>query len=112
MPVQVMRRSAGVAARRMKLAEHAMDEAGSGSWRLGVLVVEIERLPLEGAELMEGLHLHPLDISHGSDEPCDAIDIGQVVRVPRHQGKPHPDALAHGSEPFRETQGRSQLAAG
>ena len=70
---------------------------------LACLYVEIERLPLEGAELMEGLHLHPLDISHGSDELRDAIDIGEIVRVPRYQCKPHPDALAHGSEPFRET---------
>src|SRR5208337_4661569 len=88
-------RSAGVAARRMKLAEHASDEAGRGSSRLGVLVVEIEPLPLEGAELMEGLHLHPLDISHGSNEPRDATDICHAVRVPRYQCKPYPDALAH-----------------
>ena len=58
--------SAGVATHCMKLAEHAIDEDGSGSWRMGVLVFEIERLPFEGAELMEGLHLDPLDISHAS----------------------------------------------
>ena len=33
-PVQVMRRSAGVAARRMQLAENAIDEADSGSCRI------------------------------------------------------------------------------
>ena len=79
-------RSAGVATGRMKLAEHAMDEAGRGRWCLGVLVAEIERLPLVGAELMEGLHLNPLDISHGRNELGDAIDIWGVIRAPRNQG--------------------------
>ena len=59
-------RSADGAARRSELAEHPMDEAGRRTWRIRVRVREIERLPLEGAELMEGLHLHPLDISHGA----------------------------------------------
>ena len=67
-PFALPSQSAHVATRSLKLAEHAMDEAGRGSWRIRVLVVEIERLPLESAELVEGLHLHPLDISHGRNE--------------------------------------------
>ena len=40
MLVQVVSQSAGVAARRMKLAEHAMDETGRESWRVRMLVLE------------------------------------------------------------------------
>lgn len=69
-----------------------MDEVVRRSSRLGVLVVKIECLLLESAELMEGLYLHPLDILHERDKFRDAVDIGQIVRVPWHKRKSPPDA--------------------
>src|SRR5271166_4666651 len=74
--------SAGVAARCMELADHASDEVGGRSLGVGELVVEVQRLPFESAELVERLDLHPLHILHGSDKLRDTIDVRRIVRQP------------------------------
>src|SRR5689334_3425346 len=51
----------------------------SRGWRVGELVVEPERLPLEGSHLVEGQHLHPIDIRHGRDEACHFGDVLRIV---------------------------------
>ena len=58
---------------------HAVDQIGRGRRRIGVLVVEVHRLPFEGAELVERLHLDPLDVLHRRDELRDAFDIRGIV---------------------------------
>src|SRR5947209_12161359 len=71
--------SAGVAPRRTELLDHARGELGRRRWRVVERVVESHRLPFEGAELMERLHLDPLDVLHGRDEARDLVDIGDIV---------------------------------
>src|ERR671913_1869399 len=51
--------------------------------RVGKLVIEPERLPLEGAHLVEGQHLHPFHVLHGRDE---ARHLGDVLRIVREAG--------------------------
>ena len=106
-------RSAGAAARGTELFEHATrSSSGVGARRVGVLVVELHRLPFERAELMERLHLDPLDILHRRDEPGDLLDIGGIVGEARHQREAHPHGLADRGEPLGEAQRRRQVAAG
>ena len=89
-----------------------LTSSGVGGGRVGVLVVEPHRLPFEGAELMERLHLDPLDVLHRRDEARDLLDIGGIVGEARHQREAHPDRLADRRQPLGEAQGRRELAAG
>ena len=77
-----------------------------------MLVFEIHRLPLEGAELVERLHLDPGDVLHRRDEAGDAVDVGGVVGRARYQGEADPGRLAERRKPFGEPQGRGEVAAG
>ena len=86
--------------------------SGVGVGVFVVLVFKIHRLPLEGAELVERLHLDPLDVLHRRDELRDALDIGRIVGEARHQREAHPDRLADRREPLGEAQRRRQIAAG
>ena len=91
---------------------HAIDQVGRRRRRIGVLVVELHRLPFEGTELMERLHLDPLDVLHRRDKFGDAFDIGGIVGEARHQREAHPRRLADRREALGEAQGRRQIAAG
>src|SRR5215216_8189404 len=66
--------SAGTAARGTKLFDHTIDQITWSTRGVDQLVVEVHRLPLEGAELVEWLHLDPLDILHWRDEAGDLFD--------------------------------------
>src|SRR3954454_16605062 len=79
--------SAGPATCLMELMEHTIDQVGRGRRRIGVFVVQIHGLPFEGTELMEGLHLDPLDVLHRRDEFRDTLDIRRIVSQPRHERK-------------------------
>ena len=79
---------------------------------LDMLVWEVHGLPFERAELMEGLHLDPLDVLHRRHEPGDAFDIGWVVGQSGHERKPYPDGLADLGQPFGESQSGGEFAAG
>src|SRR5215469_10959533 len=92
------RQSARVAAGGAELVEHALDELRRSGRRILLLVGELHRLPLEGAELMEWLHLDPGDVLHRRHEAGDAFDIGGVVGAPGHQREAHPGGLAERSE--------------
>src|SRR5262245_32195125 len=72
-------RSSRVTAGCAKLVENAFDQLGRGCRRVAKLVVEAQGLPLEGAHLVEGQHLDPLDILHRRQEMGDAGDIGWIV---------------------------------
>src|SRR5947199_7680255 len=98
-------RLARLAARGAELSEHAIQQVGRRRGCAGVFVVEIHRLPLEGAELVERLHLDPLDVLHRGDESGDSIDVRRIIRETGHQGEPHPSPLAGGGEPLGEPQG-------
>src|SRR5262249_36904458 len=69
--------------------------------RIGVLVFEIHRLPLELAHLVKWLNLDPFDVLHRRNEFGDAIDIGRIVGKPRHKGEAYPYGLVQ----FRKTFG-------
>ena len=71
-------------------------------------VGQAHRLPLEGAELVERLDLHPLDIFHGRHKSCDAFDIGRIVGMTGHQREANPDRLAKLREPFVQNAASAQ----
>src|ERR1700757_2286510 len=86
--------SAGLASRGTELFDHPVHQIAAG--RLGVfeLVVEADRLPLERTHLVEWLHFHPLDVLHGRDKFCDAVDVGGVVGLAGYQREANPDRLS------------------
>src|SRR5579864_7192437 len=101
-----------IAASRAKLFDHAVDQLRRRPWCIEMLVREVHRLPLEGAELMKRLHLDPLDVFHRCDKPRDTVDIRGVVGDARHQRKPHPYRFANRREPLGKTQGWCELTPG
>jgi len=44
------------------------------------LIFELHSVPFERTELMKRLHLDPLDILHGRDKSCDAVNVCGIVR--------------------------------
>src|SRR4051812_20409410 len=71
--------SAGATARRAELFDHAIHQVGVSRPRISELVVEIHSFPFEGAKLVEGLHLDPLDVLHRGHESRDTFYISGVV---------------------------------
>src|SRR6476661_1380317 len=104
--------SACLAPRVAKLADNPVHQIAAG--RLGVfeLVFKAHRLPLERTHLVKWLHLHPLDVLHGRDKSCDAIDIGGVVGLARHQREANPDRLRQRGQALGEAKRRREIAFG
>src|SRR6187399_3359352 len=71
--------SAHPAACRAELPDHPIHQLPAGRRSIEKLVVEPDRLPLEGAHLVERLHLDPFDVLHRRNEPGDALDVGGIV---------------------------------
>src|SRR5262245_63907585 len=94
-PAFLNEQSAGATPRGAELFEHAIHQLGRRRLRIGELVVEPHRLPLEGTELMERLHLDPLDILHRRDEAGDLLYVLRIVGEAGHESEPDPYGLAH-----------------
>ena len=77
-----------------------------------MLVSQLHRLPLESPELVKRLDFYPLNILHRSYKAGNAFDVGGIVRVARHQSKPHPNRLSELSESFGKPQSWGQFALG
>ena len=75
-----------------------------GRRRVVVLVFEAHRLPFERAQLVERLHLDPLDVLHRRDEAGDAFDIGGIVGSPGTSVKRTQTGLPIGGQPLGEAQ--------
>ena len=63
-----------------------------------------ERLPFEGAHLMERQHFHPFNIRHGSDELRDFLNVSGIIGQSGNQHEAHPHGLPHRVQPFGEAQ--------
>src|SRR4051812_4775062 len=85
-----------------KLFDDAIDQLRTRQGSVVMRVLQVHGFPFESTQLMEGLHLDPLDVLHGSDKLCDALNIGWIVGQAWHQRESHPNRLAHVCQPFGE----------
>jgi hypothetical protein len=102
--------SATAAAGGAELFDHTFDQVGGGRRCIGVLVFKVHCLPVECAELVERLHLDPLDIPHGSDKSRDPVDIREVVGEAGHKRESNPYRLAERGQSLGEPKGRREFS--
>ena len=65
---------------RAELLNHPFHQIGRRRCGMRELIFELHSVPFERTELMKRLHLDPLDILHGRDKSCDAINVCGIVR--------------------------------
>src|SRR5689334_7395546 len=79
-PAWAHRDSASTAPGRAELLNHSLHQIGRRRRRTRELVFKFHGIPFERAQLVKRLHLDPLDILHGRDKSCDAINVCRIVR--------------------------------
>src|ERR1700722_1880330 len=60
---------------------------------------------------MKGLHLDPLHVFHGSDEPGNTVDIRWIVGFAGNEGEPDPDRLGERSKALPQAQRGGKIPA-